>query len=101
MRPVDFPHSSEFVEKIRARLESVRRKKVSDQLTLIGEELESFDENCDSDGCLRIAGPIIGTERIYEEVLQLIENNGWLVHYDKNADQYIFSIEGLSSPNEV
>jgi hypothetical protein len=101
MRPKDFPHSSEFIEKVRLRQEADRRSKVSEQLTTIGKRLEEFGDMCDLDGCLRISESDIGPFGIYEENLKVIGENGWLVGLNIETNQYVFRIKGQTSPNEV
>lgn len=101
MRPKDFPHSSEFVDRLRVRQEANRRSKVSEQLTTIGKRLEEFGDMCDLDGYLRIPGVEIGSDGIYEENLKIIGENCWLVHLDEQTDQYVFRIKGQTSPNAV
>ena len=101
MRPKDFPHSSEFVDRLRARQEANRRSKVSEQLTTIGKRLEEFGNMCDLDGQLKISESEIGPFGIYEENLKIIGDNGWLVGLNIETNQYVFRIKGETSPNAV
>lgn len=101
MRPVDFPEASDFIEKVRLKQETQRRRDIETELATIAKALENFDEKCDGDCCLRISDNDIDPFGIYEENLKIIGEKGWVVGFNERTHQYVFGIKGISSPNEV
>ena len=100
MRPNNFPQASDFIEKVKANREAQRRMEVSAELTTIAKALENFDETCDSDGVLKLGHNVIGRTMDPGNYTTICDA-GWKIEYDLESQAWLFSIRGLSSPNEV
>lgn len=100
MRPSNFPQAKDFIAKVKANQEAQRLRNVEAELTAIAKELENFDETCNSDGVLKLGHNVIG-RTIDAENYSTICAAGWQIGYDVESNTWLFSIRGLSSPNEV
>ena len=100
MRPSNFPHARDFIEKLRKRKNDAHDRKVGEQLLMIARRLESFDEDCHMEGdsmendCIKISGTDMGLCGIYSSNMKTIDENGWAVQFNEENDQYVFRIKG-------
>lgn len=100
MRPNNFPKASDFIEKVQANQEAQRRRAVEAELATIAKALEDFDETCNPDGVLKLGHNVLG-RTLDPGNYTTICDAGWRIEYDLESQAWLFSIRGLSSPNEV
>lgn len=85
------PQASIFKIAVQAKQYVACVAQVESQYNTIANKLETFHEECNSDGYLKVSEIIIGT-RIYPENQKIITESGWRVQFNDYEKKWVFSI---------